>query len=77
MLSADDRAAKALMELRVAEVADRAQEPKPERSSSHAPGLSPGQRLVRRLALLLVSSGGRLVQAGLPPRHPAGAETTG
>lgn len=75
MLSADYRAAKALMEQRVSEGSGPAGESEPGRSFSPAPELSPRQRLVRRLALLLVSSGARLVQAGLPPRRPAGVGT--
>jgi len=71
MLSADYRAAKALMELRVSEGSGPVDESEPGRSFSPTPELSPRQRLVRRLALLLVSSGARLVQAGLPPRRPA------
>lgn len=75
MLSADYRAAKALMELRTPGGQGQTGELKPEQAFSRAPELGPGQRLVRRLALLLVSTGGRLVQAGLPPRQPAGVGT--
>jgi hypothetical protein len=71
MLSADYRAAKALMELRVSECSDRAGASKRGRSFSRVPEPGPGHRLVRRLALLMVSSGGWLVRAGLPPREPA------
>jgi hypothetical protein len=72
MLSADYRAAKALMELRVSESSDGAGASKRGRPFPRVPELGPGHRLVRRLALLLVSSGGWLVRAGLPPRRPAG-----
>jgi hypothetical protein len=74
MLSADYLAATALIELRLSQVPARVGAAKPRRSFSQAPELGPGHRLVRRLALLLVSSGGRLVQAGLPPRRPAVVE---
>lgn len=72
MLSVDHRAAKAFTELRVSEDSGPAHESKPERSFSQSPELGPGRRLVRRLALLLVSYGGRLVRIGLPPRRSAG-----
>jgi hypothetical protein len=74
MLSADYRAAKALMELRLTDGSDRAYDPKAGRSFSKAPELGPGYRLLRRLAVMLVSLGGRLVRAGLPPYRPAGVE---
>lgn len=76
MLSADYRVAKALMELRVSESSGRAGALKRGRSFSQVPELGPGQRLVQRLALLLVSSGGRLVRVGLPPSPPAGVGTS-
>lgn len=75
MLIADSRAVKTLIEAQEEEVPGRAGESKPEQSSSQAPDLGPGHRLVRRLALLLVSSGARLVQAGLPPRRSTGVGT--
>lgn len=71
MLSADYRAAKALMELRLAEASSPDRERNAGQGHLGAPGLDPGQRLVRKLALALVSSGGRLVGAGLPPRPPS------
>lgn len=74
MVSADSREAKALTEL---EESGAVHESKPGQFSSQAPELGPGNRLVRRLALLLVSSGGRLVKAGLPPHRPDGEGTDG
>ena len=77
MLSADYRAAKALMEMRVAEGSVQFHEPGPGRLSLRAPDADLGQRMLRKLALVLVSSGGRLVLAGLPPRHPSSVGTSG
>jgi hypothetical protein len=75
MLSADYRAAKAFMEMRAVDRSNQGSEPKLQGVSLRAPGLGRGHRLLQRLALLLVSSGGRLVQAGLPPHRPASART--
>ena len=77
MLSADYRAAKAVMEARLGEVQDQAREVGQEYLAAQARQTGPGQRLLRRLALLLVAVGGRLVRYGLPPYRPAGVELTG
>jgi hypothetical protein len=77
MLSADYRAAKALMEMRLAEGSGQVYEPEPKELSQRVPEAGLAHRLVRKLALVLVSSGGRLVYAGLPPRHPSSLGTSG
>lgn len=75
MLSADLRAARALMEMRVAEASGGASRLESGPLSFRAPSQRPGHRLMRRLALFLVSCGGKLVRLGLPPYRPTGAST--
>lgn len=75
MLSADLRAARALMEIRVADASGRTNRLESGRLPFRAPSQRPGHWLVRRLALLLVSSGGKLVRLGLPPYLPNEAST--
>ncbi|MGD9147491.1 MAG: hypothetical protein PVG56_11240 [Anaerolineae bacterium] len=74
MLSADYRAARAVMEARLAEAQDQAGEVGQGYPAAVARQTGPAQRLLRRLALLLVAVGGRLVRAGLPPYRPTAAE---
>jgi hypothetical protein len=77
MLSADHRAARALMEARLGEVQD--QESGLGQGPRTAPGrqAGPGWRLLRRLAMLLVALGGRLVRYGLPPYSPVATGPAG
>lgn len=77
MLSADYRAAKALMEVRMRETTGRVRDTEQVQLSSQAALPDPVQRLLRRLALLLVATGGRLVSYGLPPYQPAGRTMNG
>lgn len=70
MLSADYRAAKALMEARVEKAAGQDWDIGQGQLAPQAPLPQPMQRLLRRLALLLVAAGGRLVRYGLPPYDP-------
>lgn len=77
MLSADYRAAKALMEVRMKEATARSRGAEHVQLSSRAALPDPAQRLLRRLALLLVATGGRLVSYGLPPHRPAGGTMNG
>ncbi len=72
MLSADYRAAKALMEVRVEKATRHAGEAMHEQLSPQV--RVPGRWLLRRLAFLLVALGARLVRYGLPPYRPAGVE---
>jgi hypothetical protein len=74
MLSADYRAARAVMEARLGEVQDHAGEAGPGYAAEQAHLAGAGQRLQRRLALALVSVGGRLVRYGLPPYRPTAAD---
>jgi hypothetical protein len=74
MLSADYRAARAVMEARLGEVQDHAGEAGPGYAAERAHLAGAGQRLQRRLALALVSVGGRLVRYGLPPYRPTAAD---
>ena len=73
MLSADYRAAKAVMEARLGEVREPAGRVGGGRLPARERQTGPGQRLLSRLALLLVAMGGRLVRYGLPPYVPAEA----
>lgn len=79
MLSADHRAARALMEARLGEVQDQESVKGAGQGTRTAPGrqAGPGWRLVRRLAMLLVTLGGRLVRYGLPPYRPVAAGPAG
>jgi hypothetical protein len=70
MLSADYRAAKAVMEARLGEGQDQAGEVGQGYPAAQARLTGAGQRLQRRLALSLVAVGGRLVRYGLPPYRP-------
>jgi hypothetical protein len=70
MLSADYRAAKAVMEARVEEAIGQTWDVGNRQLSSQVPLPQPVHRMLRRLALLLVAVGGRLVGYGLPPYRP-------
>jgi hypothetical protein len=70
MLTADDGAAKPVMEARVKEAAGQDWDAGLGQPSSQAPLPPPRHRLLRRLALLLVAVGGRLVGYGLPTYDP-------
>lgn len=74
MLSADYRAARAVMEARLAEAQDQAGATGQGYPAEMARQTGAAQRLLRRLALLLVAVGGRLVRAGLPPYSPSTVE---
>jgi hypothetical protein len=75
MLSADHRAARALMEARLGEVQDQERVSEVGQGPRTAPGrqAGPGWQLLSRLAMLLVALGGRLVRYGLPPYSPVAA----
>jgi hypothetical protein len=77
MLSADHRAARAVMEARLGEAQD--QERGLGQGPRSAPGrqAGPGWRLLRWLAMMLVALGGRLVRYGLPPYRPVAAGPAG
>ena len=79
MLSADHRAAKALMEARLGEVQDQERVSEVGQGPRTAPErqAGPGWRFLRRLAMLLVALGGRLVGYGLPPYRPVAAGPAG
>jgi hypothetical protein len=62
------------MEARLGEVQDHAGEAGPGYAAERAHLAGAGQRLQRRLALALVSVGGRLVRYGLPPYRPTAAD---
>jgi hypothetical protein len=70
MLSADHRAAKAMMDMRLDEVQRQAEAGHLQRQAGverYGWLSQPARRLVCQLALLLVALGGRLVRYGLPP----------
>jgi hypothetical protein len=77
MLSADYRAAKAVMEARVEEATGRAVDVGHVQLPSQPALPDLAHRVLRRLALLLVATGGRLVSYALPPYRPAGVTMNG
>jgi hypothetical protein len=74
MLSADHRAARAVMKARLAEAQDQGREVGRGYPAAMARQTGPSQRLRHWLALLLVTVGGRLVRVGLPPYCPTMVE---